>query len=142
MLLVPIYYMNVEYWHMYTWGLTTTFLGFACIVVWAIHLPYNPKHFLAFPVELLARIGFYSYSIYLWHWIIIAYLRSYLRLRCIRTGNPFVWTYAMEQWQWPVSVLFCIVAGIALAVLIEQPVLRLRDRWFPSRTRQLNALSM
>lgn len=140
MLLTPVYFLNVEYRQMYTWGLTTTFLGFACVLIWAIHLPYQPKHFLAFPVELLARIGFYSYSIYLWHWIIIFYLRTYVRSKCIASGNPFVWTSAMERWQWLVCLVFCIVAGIIMAIAIEQPFLRLRDRWFPSRTRQSAAM--
>ena len=33
------------------------------------------------------------------------------------------------------SVVTSIFVGIATAVMIELPVLRLRDRWFPSRTR-------
>jgi peptidoglycan/LPS O-acetylase OafA/YrhL len=135
MLLTPIYFFEIENWNMYSWGLTCTFLGFACILVWVIHLPVKPGHLLAWPVNLLAPIGFYSYSIYLWHWIVIYYLRPYLRYKCIQTGSPVAWNSEMETWQWPVCVAFSIIVGIAMAVLVEQPVLRLRDRWFPSRTR-------
>jgi peptidoglycan/LPS O-acetylase OafA/YrhL len=136
-LLTPVYYLNIEYWHMYTWGLTCTFLGFACIITWAIHVPYRSGHILALPVEALASIGFYSYSIYLWHWLIIFYLRTYLRSECITTGRPFAWSRALETWQWPFSIAFCIAAGIAMALIIERPALRLRDRWVPSRTRAI-----
>ncbi len=141
MLLSPVYFMQIEYWHMYTWGLTCTFLGFACVIAWAIHIPFKPEHFLALPVNLLARIGFYSYSIYLWHWIIIYYFRPYFRSKCIATGSPLAWSPAMQKWQWLFCVVFSIVVGIAMAVCIEQPALRLRDRCFPSRTRSTQALA-
>lgn len=133
-LLTPIYFLEIESWHMYTWGLTCTYVGFACILVWAIHTPFRSAHLASLPVNLLAPIGFYSYSIYLWHWLIIYWLRPYIRYRCITTGAPFLWSSAWETWQWPLCVAFSILAGIAMAVVVEQPVLRLRDRWFPSRT--------
>jgi len=137
-LLAPAYYMQLEYWHMYTWGLTCTFLGFACILTWAIHMPFQPGHLLALPVHLLARIGFYSYSIYLWHWNILYYLLPCFRYRCMVTGSPVAWSATMETWQWPFCMLLSILVGIAMAMVIEQPALRLRDRWFPSRTRSIN----
>jgi peptidoglycan/LPS O-acetylase OafA/YrhL len=137
MLLTPMYYMNVEYWHMYTWGLTCTYLGFACVMIWAIHVPYRQGHLLTFPVEALARIGFYSYSIYLWHWLVVFYLRPYVRSKCVTIGSPFAWSSTLQTWQWPASVVLCIVVGIGMAIIVEQPFLRLRDRWFPSRTRAI-----
>jgi len=133
-LLTPIYFFEVENWHMYTWGLTCTYLGFACILVWAIYIPFQRSLLIAFPINLLAPIGFFSYSIYLWHWLIIYWLRPYIRYRCITTGTPFLWSSDWETWQWPLCVLFSILGGIAMATVVEQPVLRLRDRWFPSRT--------
>jgi len=135
MLLTPIYFFEIENWNMYTWGLTCTFLGFACILIWAIHVPFQRGHFLWWPVDLLARVGFYSYSIYLWHWIVINYLRPYFRYKCITTGSPIAWSSEMETWQWLLSAALSIIVGIAMAVVVEQPALRLRDRWFPSRTR-------
>jgi peptidoglycan/LPS O-acetylase OafA/YrhL len=65
-------------------------------------------------------MGFYSYSIYLWHAPIAVLFRfKYL----------------------PSTISFCayIVAatsvGIGMARLIEQPALRLRDRWYGTRFR-------
>lgn len=134
MLLTPIYFWRIEYWHMYTWGLTCTFLGFACIITWAIHIPFRPGHLLALPVNLLAPIGVYSYSIYLWHWLIFVYLRPYVRFKCITAGIPVVWSNALETRQWLFCLACSIIVGIVMAVIIEQPILRLRDRWFPSRS--------
>jgi peptidoglycan/LPS O-acetylase OafA/YrhL len=119
---------------MYTWGLTCTYLGFACILVWAIHRPVERKKILAAPVAGLATIGFYSYSIYLWHWLVVSYLRPYFRYECITTGTPVEWSGTWETWQWPLCVVVSILMGIAMAAVIELPVLKLRDRWFPSRT--------
>ena len=138
MLLTPVYFFEIENWNMYTWGLTCTYLGFACILIWAIHIPLQRRRIIAWPINLLAHIGFYSYSIYLWHWIVIFYFRPYFRFLCIATGSPFVWSNAMESWQWTLSGAFSIFMGIAMAAVVEQPALKLRDRWFPSRTRQTN----
>jgi peptidoglycan/LPS O-acetylase OafA/YrhL len=141
MLLTPVYFVEMEYRWMYTWGLTCTFLGFACIVAWVLHVPVAPKRLLALPISILARIGFYSYSIYLWHWMVIYYLRPYFRYKCMTTGSPIAWNSVMERWQWLASVALSILVGIAMAVVIEQPVLRFRDRWFPSRTRSTSGVS-
>jgi len=135
MLLAPVFFLEMGYRWMYTWGLTTTYLGFACILTWAVHQQAPQRSFMAVPIKLLARIGFYSYSIYLWHWLVIEYVLLYIRRRCILTGTPFVWTSTMDRLQWPVAIVASIIVGIAMAALIEVPVLRLRDRWFPSRTR-------
>jgi peptidoglycan/LPS O-acetylase OafA/YrhL len=99
-----------------------------------VQAPLAKSRLLALPINLLARIGFYSYSIYLWHWIVIGYVRQYLRYKCMTTATPFAWSSEWEWWQWPLSMAFSIIVGIAMAVIVEQPVLKLRDRWFPSRT--------
>jgi peptidoglycan/LPS O-acetylase OafA/YrhL len=134
-LLSPIYFFEVENWNMHSWGLTSAYLGFACILLWAIHQRAPKTRLFAWPIATLARIGFYSYSIYLWHWLVIYYLRAYVRYQCVTFGSPFEWSDVMETWQWPACVVLSIVVGVATSMVIEQPALRLRDRWFPSRTR-------
>ncbi len=96
---------------MFTVGLTANLLGFSALLVCALNTPWLGG------LRPLARIGFYSYSIYLWHWVIG-------KLFPIWFPPSFIsfWSYA----------LISIVIGIAAAKLIEAPVLRFRDRYVPS----------
>jgi peptidoglycan/LPS O-acetylase OafA/YrhL len=75
-----------------------------------------------------ARIGVDSYSIYLWHVTALGIAgQAIVRLHWTSTASG-----------WLVSAIAvsgaAIVTGIALARLIEWPVIRLRDRFFPSRS--------
>jgi peptidoglycan/LPS O-acetylase OafA/YrhL len=71
---------------------------------------------------VLARIGFYSYSIYLWHYPISTIAMPNL----LPTGA--VWL------RLSVYVALCLIVGVGAAFLVEVPFLRLRDRLFPSRS--------
>jgi peptidoglycan/LPS O-acetylase OafA/YrhL len=88
---------------------------------------------LAGPAEKVgtaaAFVGLYSYSIYLWQGIIGVYairgMEKYLHIEL--TGLPlFAWYF-----------FGCVIFGIVLARLIEFPVLKLRDRFFPPVTTSL-----
>lgn len=72
-------------------------------------------------------IGTYSYSIYLWHMLVR------------RSLNDLVVRFTGVEFSYPVSVVLyftvSIVLGIAMANLIEIPMLRVRDAMFPSRSR-------
>lgn len=71
-----------------------------------------------------ARVGMYSYSIYLWHGAVGAYLVGRARTVLHLSLNP------PEKF-----VLFLaesLVVGIAMSALIEYPVLHIRNRLFPS----------
>lgn len=76
--------------------------------------------------KLLAYIGSHSYSIYLWHLLIAVHtedvLTALLGSRVSYYG--YVATYPLGS----------IVVGIAMAKLVEYPVMRLRDRFFPARS--------
>ncbi len=71
---------------------------------------------------MLARIGFYSYSIYLWHYPI-----STIGMENLPPIGP-AWLRAL------VYTVLCLGAGIVAARIVEMPFLRLRDRLFPSRS--------
>ena len=75
-------------------------------------------------LNLLARIGFYSYSIYIWHMFFIWMILPHLH---IRSPLGIYWA----------SLIGPIPFGILLAKLIEIPVLRFRDRAFPTLSGQL-----
>lgn len=105
----------------YTLGLTGLYLGSGLVVLVLVFrgLP-NLR-----PLRALAFVGGYSYSIYLWHFMVRFLSEETLRVLLHRSaGSPLtVLTYFVGTF----------VVGIAMAKLIEFPVLRWRDRLFPSR---------
>jgi peptidoglycan/LPS O-acetylase OafA/YrhL len=96
---------------MQTYGLTIIALGFIFLVAWAVS---RTPHRLLRPA---ARLGVYSYSIYLWHTAVV----DVFLLHRPTTFFKF-WLYMATS----------IGAGSAMAYLVEIPYLKLRDRLFPS----------
>lgn len=112
-----------------TYGLTLFYVGGGCLLV---GLLFTKARFRIVE-RFLAYVGSYSYSVYLWHmpfllWVVPWFAKSVI---------------GVEKWiikigiYLPGSVLF----GILMARLIEIPVLRMRDRWFPSKANPLRVLS-
>jgi peptidoglycan/LPS O-acetylase OafA/YrhL len=97
---------------LYTWGFTALYLGAGALLVAFLRTNWH--------LRPIASIGFYSYSIYLWH---IPVQRILLPMILPRTADPML----------ALGVYFAlaIVGGIVLALLIEIPALRLRDRAYP-----------
>jgi peptidoglycan/LPS O-acetylase OafA/YrhL len=74
-----------------------------------------------------AKVGFYSYSIYLWHTIVVA---------------AFEYHPAKSAAKFWIFIATTIITGIAMAQLIELPYLTLRDKLFPpSQTARPPAVS-
>jgi len=120
LLLAAPFFLKPEDPLIWTIGLTVFAWGAACCVLWAATVERWSK-----PLTLLAAIGAYSYSIYLWHlpvldWILVPYVLPLTHGR----AWPFIAVYVVSS---------CAL-GIAMSKLIEYPVLRLRDRWLPSRS--------
>lgn len=98
---------------MMTLGLTALALGFGMVVAWAVvHTPRSQGGQIA--VRFIATMGLYSYSIYLWHLPIAIYFNLQHRPSALT-----FWGY----------VTFAIVIGIAMAKVVETPLLRARERW-------------
>ena len=103
-----------EHW-MQTFGLSGLLLGFSFLVAWAV--ARTPKSKISRAItKAAAKIGYYSYSIYLWHTLIV-----YVFLDSKRTVWVF-WAYLCTS----------IVVGIAMAHLVEIPYLAVRDKLFPA----------
>jgi peptidoglycan/LPS O-acetylase OafA/YrhL len=105
---------------MKTIGLTIIYLcfGFLMIRVADVRAPHIAQPIVRF----LAKIGFHSYPIYLWH----------------ESVHRAVLSWVPERYgflQFAVYVAGCIIAGIAASRLIEVPVLAYRDRHFPPEWR-------
>lgn len=94
-------------------NLTFAYVSFSFIVAWAVNrrASHNPIS------RGLARIGYYSYSIYLWHAVAMLGLQQ----------MPKAW------FRFPIYVISAVALGIGMSRLIEYPSLALRDRLFPSR---------
>ncbi|HEU5217806.1 MAG TPA: acyltransferase [Gemmatimonadales bacterium] len=125
-LLLPAFVadLSTEPW-LYTAGFTALALGSGALLATALHAPELVKKLLA-PA---AKVGAYSYSIYLWHLPILGYFLTWVE-----------GTLGMRLPWWPrtlLGVTACIVFGIGISQLIEYRVLKFRDRMFPSRSRPL-----
>lgn len=102
------------------WGPSILYLGAGCLVIASIsvRVPSNPF------VRACARGGAESYSIYLWHLFVFAMV---IRLDGRLGGIP-------PSLSWLVYFLPALAVGVAMSRAIEQPVLKIRDRLFPSRS--------
>jgi peptidoglycan/LPS O-acetylase OafA/YrhL len=79
----------------------------------------------------LAFIGFHSYSVYLWHRPVQTFLMPYISRSVLpRDGSDDLIFLANTG----VYLAASFLVGITVGRLLEQPLLRLRDRLFPSRT--------
>ena len=108
------------------WVLTLLYIGSGLILIASLtfKLPENKI------LKSAAYVGSHSYSIYLWH-VPVAICGLHLLARCLgphATGLINCTFYFFGS----------IFLGIFMAVLVEFPLLRIRDRWFPSRARPLS----
>lgn len=121
LLLVPGVWpvMDIQWYNIF--GFISIYLGAGCLVLGSLALSFTKPPFF---IRWAANLGEYSYSVYLWHMLVGLVLFPLVQVnRNDMTGCllNFVIYFGL-----------CWVAGIALACAIELPVLRLRDRWFPS----------
>jgi peptidoglycan/LPS O-acetylase OafA/YrhL len=105
-------------WYVTTLGFTQFYLGAAGLLV-GVLMCEIPRNWLT---RGLAALGAYSYSIYLWH------------MALMRWAVPHLQESLSWQQRTTLYLVGAFVIGIAMAKLVELPTLRLRDRWYPSRT--------
>lgn len=123
LLIAPAFILIPENFIMLTAGFNLIHLGFAIILLIMIgekgEKLLNRNAMIRAITNVIAAIGVYSYSIYLWHMTVQNILLRYF---------TNLWTE---------SLLYLIVAigtGYFTAKCIERPLLRLRDRYFPSKS--------
>jgi peptidoglycan/LPS O-acetylase OafA/YrhL len=105
-------------WYLNIFAFTQFYVGAAGVLVGVLmcDIPRNAV------TRGLARVGAYSYSIYLWHMAIMRWAVPHLQE-----------TLSWQQRQ-ALYLVGGFVIGITMAKLVELPTLRLRDRLFPSHT--------
>src|SRR5262245_61287112 len=102
-----------------TIGLTLLYVGYGALIVASFGMK-TPQNRL---IKSIARIGAYSYSIYLWHGAVLLWLMPVL-LQQMPLINSF-WRLLLVYT--PLALLF----GSLMSILVEWPFLRLRDRLLP-----------
>ena len=68
--------------------------------------------------SVISFIGVYSYTIYLWHLPVQNILLRYIPNMVVESV---------------IYILTSLVVGIGISLLVEKPMLRLRDKYFPAR---------
>jgi len=130
-LVSPCFFLDVhQSAFVHTAGLTLNYLGWGCVLLAALYW-WPVSSAAGRPVRrALATVGFYSYSIYLWH--LAAQDALFAVLLNVRRGVPLPYPVALA-----VYVAAALLLGTVMAKLVERPFLRLRDRWFASRGKPL-----
>jgi peptidoglycan/LPS O-acetylase OafA/YrhL len=128
LLLLPAFMFSLESTRWIpVFGLVGFYIGSGAILIGLLHrgLPGT------WSVRSISMLGAYSYSIYLWHMPVHNWLVPNLMsvLPSPLQHNWFVYVSLF------LSGSFLI--GVLMGKLIETPVLALRDRWYPSRSRAL-----
>jgi peptidoglycan/LPS O-acetylase OafA/YrhL len=113
--LLPLALLTTESRALKSFGILSMTLGFTLLVAWsAVRAPRSSLGTGVLKVS--AQVGFYSYSIYLWHMFF----------------SPLVLHFNVTAAGFWLFIVIAILVGVTMANLIELPVLVLRDRWFPS----------
>jgi peptidoglycan/LPS O-acetylase OafA/YrhL len=110
---------------MNTVGFSLLSLGASLLLIGA--LLSSPEDALS---KRLARVGAKTYSIYLWHVPVLAWVTPAV---LATISSPPLWlTFA-------VYLIGSYVIGSEMARMVEFPALKLRDRWFPRKAPALAA---
>lgn len=124
MAIAPCLFLPVERSiFMRTAGFTLLYVGFGGLLMTTLVAPPARHNIFG---RSLAFIGLYSYSIYLWHGYFLS-AGNYLS-RVLHLPVPF----ALHLF---IYLTGAVYGGAFIAKLIEVPMLRFRDRHFPSRAR-------
>lgn len=112
---------------MATFGFTGIYLAGAVSVGLAMTaVPLKGTHPLQRVfVQPMAWIGQFSYTIYLWHLLTLVVIRK--ATAWLGVGDGYIGFVAYA--------LLSIGVGYLTSVALEQPLLRMRERWFPSKSK-------
>jgi peptidoglycan/LPS O-acetylase OafA/YrhL len=121
LLLAPAAFLDQSSPWVYTVGFTSIAIGFGLLLLTALHPRVKNARAPGVGARMMARLGQVSYAFYLWH------------------GPVLLVGDRMFAGRLPVMVNFwaaffaTVVIAFATTWLAEQPFLKLRDRWLPSR---------
>ena len=118
-------FLLIKYLFMHVFGFTLLYVGFGILVMQFVldnGILQKVKRIISKKaVLLIVKIGFYSYSIYLFHMFFAVFLLKYLPILNI-------------QIDYRVSFIFFLILsvsfGISASKIIESPVLKIRNKYF------------
>lgn len=131
LLAVPALWLPLSHPFMHTAGFTCLYVGFGLILLAALHARERRGMLLEPPARLLSAIGACSYSIYLWHAVVLS--------GGLGTVNYLANGTLTYGWALVIYVTGSVVVGMGMSRLVEARALVLRDRLFPSMSRPLPA---
>jgi peptidoglycan/LPS O-acetylase OafA/YrhL len=121
---IPAIFLSPTEPVVYTLGFTSIYVGFGTMLLLSIYKEPSKRPQPGVVVRSIARIGTYSYTLYLWH-LPTAQVFSTLASRFL----------AVNQYVLHAAYLTTSIAiAVFLSKLIEKPVLRLREHLFPALT--------
>ena len=119
--LMPALLFKEKLFFIHTFGLTIFYLGSGLLLASMLTYEIRSNRW----TEPFVKIGVYSYSIYLWHYPLSNLYFSQL-LEKLRLPHLNWVVYAT------LHLAGCILVGILASKILEYPMLRLRDRIYPS----------
>jgi peptidoglycan/LPS O-acetylase OafA/YrhL len=128
--LAPMLILDSSHPFVYSYGFTLLYIGFGVLLLLAIYKE-KPGAKPGIVVRAIGAMGVYSYTIYLWH-VPLAMVFPALALRFNMVNQ-----YALHL----VYIAASIAAGVAASKLLEIPVLKMRERLFPSQSYGITASS-
>jgi peptidoglycan/LPS O-acetylase OafA/YrhL len=126
--IIPPFVFQIENVFINTIGLSLLYIGFGGILMsflYFIDVDKSPIYLKPI-INFIAFIGFYSYSIYLWHTTAGGYAHKLLSAM-FDTQTVFL--------HFIIYFLLSILSGVFISKLVEQPFLKIRDKYFPSRSK-------
>jgi len=139
LLISPMAVFGLRQPFVWTVGYTCLYLGYGAILLAVLSTPVGEgrlgRVLQSKPAKLLSWVGFFSYSIYLWHLDVVP--------RLARMLSDLVLANARAEVRYLVGVVLyapgAVLLGVAMAKLVEGPSLKLRDRLFPRRSQGLSS---
>jgi peptidoglycan/LPS O-acetylase OafA/YrhL len=113
-------------------GLTGLYVGYGLIMIRMIYPQYRSRSLnvavRSSPARLVAWIGVYSYSIYLWHYDTgwPGFVWGQRLGEALGLPGPAVWLLHTITW-----FAMSVVTGVIIGKILEVPIMRLRERLFP-----------
>jgi len=103
---------------------TLIYLGFGGILMVCVFKD-SPNRLMEICLNPIRKIGFYSYSIYLWH-MPVQYWSKHVFFK-------FTGYHVSPLGKVFVYVIGSVVFGVMMGKIIETPLLKVRDRFYPSK---------